>query len=1042
MVNPIYILIIALGAAFVLPLLDRWSRNVSLGLFYSGLILMSLISLQRFYLLTVGAETMQIFTAGLLPPFSINLRFGLEEALFTSLLNVGGLLAAYFLLQRFLQNKVYAMMLFLAVMLGVNGIVMTRDLFNLFVFLEITSIATYALIGMQDNARALSAGFKYIIAGGLASIFFLLGTIFLYRVSGTLNIDMMAESGVNMHPIGMVALFLLFISLLIELKPFPINGWALDVYQAADSGIVSLIAAVTSGAMFYAFYKVLPLLPVHWIPFIGGIGMLTFFFSNLMGLKQTDMKRLLGYSSVGQMGLLVGALALILQMQDSYVYYTLILVVTGLFMNHFFAKAGLFWLAGIVSKDGRQDWALLHNRPGLLLLFGMFIFALIGLPPFPGFWAKWELVMGMVDHRQFFWLVILLLGSLFEVVYMLRWFGKVAHATKPEPCTACYIRTLPIKLFGFALLAVGIYFGALLKDIDIIFFVPIIAGLALNLIDGLSMRIKSLLGIGLIGWLGWQLYPMLEGVNLIFGAIFLVGAAVQLIAFAAQPGKRYGLFPLLMTLISSLGILLVAKTTLEFFFMWELMTVSSYLLILRGKKAQQPALWYAVFSIGGAFLILTAFGFVFDVTNSIQLSDLLNMARFVPLTYALLAVGFLVKLGALGLHMWLPGSYAEAEDDVSSILSSVLSKVGLFGLFVVMAVFGNVLVGSVTIPSILGWIGAATALIGAMMAVFQEDIKYTLAYSSMSQVGYMVLAMAMMTHLGWVTSLYLSITHLLFKGMLFLAIAGIVSRIGTRNMYEMGGLIKRMPLSFISVLIAIIALSGVPPLSGFGGKWLLYTALIERGWYLQAGVAFFASAVAFLYLFRLIHTIFLGQLKTNLRQVKEPSLWYIVPQFLFIGGIMAISMYPNLILKPLMSAVQGVLPGYVQWDGYSVISSLGYWNGNAVMMVTMGVFMVPLLWLLLRVKEVQKVQQFNIVFAAERPETPETTHFAYNFFSHYKKALGFLVQPLVHRFWTGVSEACHSVAAALRHYYTGDGQTYALHILLFAVLLFAFMGVY
>jgi len=80
-------------------------------------------------------------------------------------------------------------------------------------------------------------------------------------------------------------------------------------------------------------------------------------------------------------------------------------------------------------------------------------------------------------------------------------------------------------------------------------------------------------------------------------------------------------------------------------------------------------------------------------------------------------------------------------------------------------------------------------------------------------------------------------------------------------MYEMGGLIKKMPLSFISVLIMIIAVSGVPPLSGFGAKWLIYSSFIEKGWYLQAGVLFFASGVSFLYLYRIIHTIFLGQLK-------------------------------------------------------------------------------------------------------------------------------------------------------------------------------------
>ncbi len=383
----------------------------------------------------------------------------------------------------------------------------------------------------------------------------------------------------------------------------------------------------------------------------------------------------------------------------------------------------------------------------------------------------------------------------------------------------------------------------------------------------------------------------------------------------------------------------------------------------------------------------------------------------------------------------------EAEDDASPFISSILSKAGIYGLIVVSGVLGYKLLGGVDISNALGWIGAITALIAAIMAAFQEDIKYLLAYSSMSQVGYMILSVAMFSHLGWVSAVYLSLTHMMFKGLLFISVAGIVSRIGTTKMYEMGGLIKKMPASFTAVLISIIAVSGVPPLSGFGGKWLLYSGLIEKGWYLQAGVAFFASAVAFLYLFRLIHTIFLGQLKTRFREVKEASLWYIVPQYIFVMVIMAISTFPKLIISPIMEAVAPTFSSTLQWEGNSLVSSLGHWNGTMVMMVTMGVFMLPLAWLLVRVTMVKKVGQFNIVFAAERPDRPETTHVAYNFFGHYQKALGFLAKSRAISFWDGVAEWAHSLAAAVRHIYTGNGQTYALHILLYIVVLYNILGV-
>ena len=156
---------------------------------------------------------------------------------------------------------------------------------------------------------------------------------------------------------------------------------------------------------------------------------------------------------------------------------------------------------------------------------------------------------------------------------------------------------------------------------------------------------------------------------------------------------------------------------------------------------------------------------------------------------------------------------------------------------------------------------------------------------------------------------------------------------------------------------------------------------------------------------------------------------------------MAVSTFPNLILKPIMAAVDTQFASTINWEGYKVITTLGYWNGNAVMMITMGVFMVPLIWLLVRVKMVQKVEQFNIVYAAERPDRPETTHFAYNFFSHYQKALGFLVNHQVTNFWKSVAEWFHSVSAMVRHIYTGNGQTYALHIIIYIVILYTLLGV-
>jgi formate hydrogenlyase subunit 3/multisubunit Na+/H+ antiporter MnhD subunit len=564
----------------------------------------------------------------------------------------------------------------------------------------------------------------------------------------------------------------------------------------------------------------------------------------------------------------------------------------------------------------------------------------------------------------------------------------------------------------------------------------------------LSVKIKGLIAMLLLTlWAWFVLMPELSLFAKLFIGVLVGGSILQIFAFMGRKKAAEGLMPALVMLIFSMGNLVVATSKIEFFLAWEFIAFSSYLLILRGKKAQSPALVYMLFSLFGAFLLLIGLSLMTSFLPDYPLIMQITFFQIEPLAALFIGLAFLIKIGAAGVHVWLPSAYAEAEDDTTSVLSSVLSKVGVFGLFIVL-IMSRTFFTAHDIPMVvLGWLGVFTAFIGALMAVFQEDVKKLLAYSSMSQLGYVILGLSLMSHLGWVSALYLTINHLFFKALIFIAIASVIMRTGTRNMYEMGGLIKKMPIAFISVLMGIITVSGVPPLSGFGSKWFIYTSLIEQGRYLETGLAFFASAIAFLYLYKLIQTVFLGQAKPAHKEVKEAPIWMILPQGIFIMAIMAISMFPNLLTQTLSKAVGSFItkPEWLSWDGYNIIMESpvlqGNWNGNLVMMVTMGVFGIPLVWLLLTNAKVQKVKQLNIVFAAERPLKPQTTHFAYNMYSHYYKALGFWVQPRITRFYQALSEWTHSLSATFSRIYTGNAQTYMLHIFLYMIVLYWILGV-
>lgn len=1046
MVNPLYIIAAFMAVAFAVALFDKLGRGLSMFVVYLGITAIAAASGLRLWELTQNPDLgTHFFTAGFSVPLSIGLSFGFKEAILILIVNIMGLMGAVIFAGRFREDGAQPMALYLLMLLGANGLILTRDIFNAFVFLEILSIAGYALIGLRQTKNALASGLKYMMAGGISSAFLLIGIIFAYRYTGTLNLDMWAGLGAIPSAGYQVALFLILIALFIDLKPFPANGWALDVYQSAHGGLGAVLSSIHSTALLYLMYKLIPLLSAQMLLLFAIAGLVSFVMANLTGLRQKDAKRLLGYSSTAQTGLIIFVLYGMsnLGIPDQYS----LIVALGFMLNNVLAKSGLFWLSEQVKGNRLTDWAVLRRDSGLIISFGVFTVALVGLPPFPGFFAKWELLRVLSTLDQPYWLAAILIGSLFEAVYMFRWLGIAAKEDTDCEASPASHKHFPV-IVGVTLLFLSSYFiGTSIFELPWFTLIPVAGLLVFGLIDFVPAKLKGLLAIGFLAAYGWyMIWPFMPLMGKVFAVILTGGSLVQMIAFMNRKGSAEGLFPPLVMLVFSLANLLLASSRLELFIAWEFMTISSYLLILRGKNAQKPAQSYVIFSLGAAYLILTALMFMPEFVPGFPLlwQSGYYTIGIVPMVLGIL--GLLIKTGTLGFHAWLPGSYSEAEDDTTALISSVLSKAGIFGLVLFLSM-GMRNLESGILMQIIGWLGVLTALFGAMMALYEEDVKRLLAYSSMSQVGYIVLGLSLMSHLGWVSAMYLSLNHLFFKALIFLAIAGVVMRTKTRNMYEMGGLIKKMPISYISVLMGIIAASGVPPLSGFGSKWFIYTSLLERGHYFQAAVAFFASAVAFLYLYKLIHTVFLGQAKPAQADVKEAPLWLIIPQGIFIMVIMTISMFPNYITKTVSDAVNEFIakPEWLTWSGYTIHINApnlrAYWDGNLIMYVTMGVFMVPLIWLLLVNAKAQKVKQFNIVFAAERPYKPWTTHFAFNMFAHYYKALGFMVKPHVTEFWNGVSEWAYSLSATVARIYTGNGQTYLLHIFMYTLVLFLFLGV-
>jgi formate hydrogenlyase subunit 3/multisubunit Na+/H+ antiporter MnhD subunit len=1017
LLHPLNIFIVGLGAGFLIPLFYRLGKSWVAAVFVLALATMTLISGYAVLTLLQGAAPIEILTGGANPPYAINLRMGLAESIFAFCINLVALLGATYVA----RERYAVLLLSLLLVMGIQGMVMTRDLFNLFVFLEIVSIATYGLLGLRDTPAALSATFKFLMATVLASTFFLIGTVLLYAATGILNIDdLIANRDAISGPIGFAALMFLLACLLLELKPFPANGWGLDVYETARSDIAAMISGGVSAGVFYALLKLLPLFDDQ-LEIIAVLGAVTFVFSNLIGLRQTKAQRLLGYSSVGQIALLTIASSLLywLDAEDD------VLVVGGLFVNHLFAKVGLFWLAGYVGKERLKDWSILAGKPGVIFLFGILIVAISGLPPFPGFWAKWQLVMMLAANGLYLWIAVVLVGSLLEAAYMFRWLG-LSLQPSAEVDTAVGRQADLLPVVGMAvLLAVSGYFAAELAGLSALWvYLPLVAGVAVYLLARLPSLAQGVATLVLVLAGGSWLLLGLSGLNYLFAVLLLAGGLVVSIACLARADPRPGFYPMLAIMLLSLPALASATTSLEFIFIWELTTLSSYFLILRRSEAAPHALKYLLFSLAAAFFLLCAFAVLQAQTNSVSLSALRLAGPDSAPVFVLLAIGLLIKAGAVGVHVWLPDAYAQADDDVSALLSAVISKVAIFGLLVgtYVAIRSEV---SLNLALVLGWIGMLTTLAGAMLAVQQDDMKRMLAYSSMSQLGYIVAAIALMSHLGWVTALYLVANHLLVKGILFLVAAAVIVRTGTRRLADLGGLAHAMPLTFASAAIAIVAMSGLPPLAGFGGKWLLLSAMMEKGWYGPAVMTLLATFVGFLYMARFIQAIFFGSSKARHHSVTEAPLLSLIPQYLLVAGILMMSFFPKLLIEPISQAIDPQFASTLVWQGMSLEMIYGYWNPLPVMAFAaiVSAIIFGLFWF---------IRRAGWLFSSQA--APVGLH------RFFVRVFAALTPPFATAFWDGLTAGTRSLAQRSRTLYTGNGQTYSLYILYYFLVLYVAGG--
>jgi len=340
--------------------------------------------------------------------------------------------------------------------------------------------------------------------------------------------------------------------------------------------------------------------------------------------------------------------------------------------------------------------------------------------------------------------------------------------------------------------------------------------------------------------------------------------------------KKTAYVSLLMTLILGMNGMVIVTDLFSLYVFLEIVGISSFVLValFQTETGLEGAFKYLVMSSLASLFMLTGLAFLFMQTGSLQYS--LDWTRFLgarnglsPFTYLafiLLIAGFAVKTGAVPFHSWLPDAHQSANTAVSILLSGIVIKVaGIYGFIVLMALFR----GFPAVSAAIRILGIVSIIIGALFALRQTHFKRIVAYSSVSQMGYILLGVSTGTTLGLLGAIIHIFNHATFKSTLFSNAAALHEQVGTLDIDAMGGLEKRMPVTGFSSVTAFLSTTGIPPLAGFWSKLFIVMALWNSGSKGFAAVALFSSILTAAYFLRLQKKVFFGKLSDRLAEVRE-----------------------------------------------------------------------------------------------------------------------------------------------------------------------------
>ncbi|MFQ6067830.1 MAG: complex I subunit 5 family protein, partial [bacterium] len=414
----------------------------------------------------------------------------------------------------------------------------------------------------------------------------------------------------------------------------------------------------------------------------------------------------------------------------------------------------------------------------------------------------------------------------------------------------------------------------------------------------------------------WGINLVLDGLSLLM-LIVINTIAFLVILYSINYMRQYTaksrFYALFMLMLAGMNGVVLTGDFFNLFVFAEIAAISSYALVAFGVEAEEleASFKYMVMGSVASILILFSVGLIYGLTGSLNMADVGRIIQgksnvLLSFSMILFLAGFGLKAAVIPFHAWLPDAHPSAPAPISAMLSGVLIKA--LGVYALMRIFFNVFGMEIQLYWTFMILGCVSMIGGGLLALRQEDLKRLLAYSSISQIGYIILGLGCGNYWGLIGGLFHLLNHASFKSLLFLNSGAVEYSTGTRKLEKMGGLSKVMPVTGATSTIASLSISGIPPFNGFWSKLFIIIGLIQAGHFVLAVITILASVLTLSYYLRMQRYAFFGKLREGLEKVKEaPSLMsfsVIVLAVVCLG--VGILFYPvmKIVLEPAVEVLQ------------------------------------------------------------------------------------------------------------------------------------------